>query len=385
MTTIRVLALMEAARVTGPAKNLIQFCRTVGELPEGPRIQVTVATFRRGVLKSERDGFRAALEESGIWTDVIEERSVFDVARQLSQLREIVGRRAPDIVQSHGVKSHFLLRLSGLPKSRPCVAFNHGYTVPDLKMRLYNQFDRWSLRMPGLIVTVSEAFRRDLISSGIRAEKIRVVHNAIDAEFLTAIAQVHRGRFRASLGIAEAEKIVLSAGRLSQEKAVPDLIRAAGLLRDLPVHIIVVGDGPEHANVKAAAAQAGIANRVRLMGHVKDVTPYFAVADVLALPSLSEGSPNALLEAMMAGVPVVATATGGIPEMVSNEVSALLVKPRDIEAMAHALRRVLTEPETSARLKTAAHELAVSGYSPEARAQALQKIYAEMAGAAANH
>lgn len=379
MSTIRVLVLMEAATVTGPAKNLIQFCRDAAELPDGPAVQVTVATFRRGMAPDAQDDFLAALESAGIRAEIIEERSPFDITKQLPRLQEIVERRAPDIIQSHSVKSHFLVRIAGLAKERPWVAFNHGYTTTDLKMRIYNQFDRWSLRMPGLIVTVSEAFRQDLISSGIPGENIRVVHNAIDSEFVSAIAQVHKARFRASLGIAQDERIILCAGRLSQEKAVPDLIHAAASLKDLPVHVVVVGDGPERANIKEAAAQAGIANRVRLMGHVKDVTPYFAVADVLAIPSITEGSPNALLEAMMAGVPVVATSAGGIPEMVTDEVSALLVKPRDLEAMSQALRRVLTDQARAEKLKNTARELAISRHSPEARARALQQIYAELA------
>ena len=142
---IKLLAVVEASSVTGPAKNLISFSREASNHCYSglPAIESSVATFRRGPLETDNQ-FVAAAREAGIDTDYIDERFRFD-ARVLTQLRSLVEQRDPCIIQTHSVKAHFLTRLSGLWRDRPWVAFHHGYTTTDLKMRAYNQLDRWSL------------------------------------------------------------------------------------------------------------------------------------------------------------------------------------------------------------------------------------------------
>ena len=98
-----------------------------------------------------------------------------------ASLRRIVEQRAPNIVQTHNVKSHFLMRQSGLWRRQPWVAFHHGYTTTDLKMRVYNQLDRWSLRAAHCIITVSHAFARELARAGVPPERICVLHNSVSA------------------------------------------------------------------------------------------------------------------------------------------------------------------------------------------------------------
>jgi glycosyltransferase involved in cell wall biosynthesis len=110
-------------------------------------------------------------------------------------------------------------------------------------------------------------------------------------------------------------------------------------------------------------------------GHTSNVWPYYSLADVFALPSHSEGSPNALLEAMAAGVPIVACKVGGVPETVEDGSSALLVPPAKPAAMASALHRILEDPVLAKRLAAKAAERLVGRFSPESRYQALLEIY----------
>jgi glycosyltransferase involved in cell wall biosynthesis len=170
---------------------------------------------------------------------------------------------------------------------------------------------------------------------------------------------------------------VLAVGRLSHEKAVANLVAAVAELHRPGIRLVVVGDGPERASIQRAAQITAI--RIHMPGHVNDVAPFYAVADVLALPSLSEGSPNALLEAMAAGVPVAATAVGGVPEIVANEESALLVPPRDTGALAQAIARLLDEAALARRIAAKAHDLALGRFSPEARTARLIEIYSAAA------
>jgi glycosyltransferase involved in cell wall biosynthesis len=376
---IKLMALMEAGSVTGPAKNLIEFARLARDpdrTPEGfPLIHTSIVTF----VRSGKGGdFVTAAREAAIEVEVISERFRFD-RRVVAGLREIIKRRGPDIIQSHNVKSHFVTRLSGGWRERPWIAFHHGYTTTDVKMRAYNKLDRWSLRAAAKVVTVSRAFAGELAGAGVRPERISVLHNSIDLDRARDVSEREVGALKLSLGIAEGERVVLAVGRLSREKGHVDLMAAVALLRRLnteaAVRVVIVGDGPERSRIEQAASGLGVASQIIFAGQVRDARPYYRVADVLALPSHSEGSPNVLLEAMAAELPVVATEVGGVPEIVEHDRSALLVKPGEPGAMARALLLLLSDRELAARLTQSAYDKVKTRHSPDARLRALLEIY----------
>ena len=372
---IRLLAIMEARTVTGPARNLLEFAR-VGRALQDRRVETAIVTWRRPDQRGG-DEFLEAAASAGIDVEVLQETSAFD-RRAPAALREIVQRRRPDIVQTHAVKSHFLLRLSGADRRNPWVAFHHGYTFQDAKMRAYNLLDRWSLRAPVRIVTVSRAFAQQLAERGVAAKRIAVVHNAIDPDWLQR-GGVSREQARRDLGMADDQPLVLAIGRLSREKAFDCLLDAFGSIKGHhQARLVIVGDGPERAHLERQAATLGLSQRVRIAGQVGEVRPFYAAADVLAISSLTEGSPNVLLEAMAAGVPVVATAVGGIPEIVTHEESALLAPAGDPAALANVLTRVLTDRDGAHRRAGRAHEIIVERHSPVARARRLMELYSEV-------
>ncbi len=378
---MKLLAVMEASSVTGPAKNLIDFARLARELPPESRVETSVVTFEReGSLGP--NAFREALREEGIPASSIVQRSVTD-RRTLAGLREACDRFAPDIVQTHAVKGHFLMRLSGIGTKRPWVAVHHGYTFTDLKMRAYNQLDRWSLRAPARILTVSQAFERQLRELGVPANRITVLHNSIDPDWMAGLESTagvpDSSALRSRLGIAPGERVVLTVGRLSFEKAHTDLVTAISRLPpNDSVRLIIVGEGPERGRIEQTIRDLGLGARVTLAGFVRDPRPYYAAADIVALSSLTEGSPNALLEAMAAGVPGVATAVGGIPEIVQDSESALLGPSRQPEALASALAATLADPEAGRRRAANARSLVERRHSPQARVLFLAKLYRDL-------
>lgn len=387
--TIRVLALMEARTVTGPAKNIIEFCRrarALGASPgDPPAAEVSFLTFHRGPEPAGGEApnpFVAAARAAGVEVELIRERFRFD-PRVLGELRRTVERRRPDVIQTHSVKSHFLVRLSGLWRRRPWVAFHHGYTSTDLKMGLYNCLDRWSLPAAHRVVTVCGPFAQQLARRGVRPERIFVRHNSINENGAALPPASDVRALRERLGIGEGARVVLAVGRLSREKAHVDLVEALGRLRGsdpgVDFRLVVVGDGPERPAVERAAREQGLSDRLAFAGHVSDVRPFYALADLLALPSHSEGSPNVLLEAMAAGVPVAATAVGGVPEVVAHEESALLVPPHDTRAMAAAVGRLLADAPLARKLASNASALVAARYSPEAYARSVVEIYRALA------
>lgn len=378
---MKILSIIEATTVTGPAKNLLNFChllRSPEFCREGvPQVEVSIVTFDRVAENgdSTENAFVAAALDAGITVDVINERFRFDRA-VIKQLRDIVARRAPDVIQTHMIKSHFLVKLSGLGKQYPWIAYHHGYTTTDLKMQFYNQLNRWSLPSADLVIAVCGEFAKQLAASGVQKDRIRVSHNSVNAP--RNISSKEQQTLREGFGIARDEQVMVAIGRLSREKGHADLIESVAVLRkaepDLKFKLLIVGAGPEQANLTRAVSERNLESHVVFVGHVSDVAPFYAIADLLALPSHSEGSPNVLLEAMAAGLPTVATRVGGVPEIATNEKDALLVAARDPSTFADALRRALTEPELARKLRNTAIVRA-RDFSPESHARSLIEIY----------
>jgi glycosyltransferase involved in cell wall biosynthesis len=377
---IRLLAVIEAGSITGPAKNLLQFAQLGRSGQVDPPIEVSIAVFQRG--DTSNNLFIETARQFSIPVYPIPEAGRFDWA-VVSHLRALARELKPDLIQTHAVKSHFLIRASGLHRLAPWVAFHHGYTWPDARMRLYNQIDRWSLRAARQVLTVSRPFRDELARKGVPPERIEIVHNAIDPQWgAHGRTPEAAAALRAALGIGRETKIILIVGRLSREKDHRTLLEAVNELRTdarngtAPrTHLVVVGDGPERPRIEETIRALDLGDTVTMVGQVPTAEPYYGIADVSVLSSLSEGSPNALLESMAARVPVVATLVGGIPEIVSHEHSALLINPRDRAGMTRAIKAILTNESLARTLAARACERILGHYTPDSRARRLAEVY----------
>jgi glycosyltransferase involved in cell wall biosynthesis len=370
---------MEASSVTGPAKNLIGFCRWAHSA-EGAAagLQISIATFDRGI---GRQGFADAAREAGITTYVIHERRRFDrsVFRQLAQ---IVKKAVPDLIQTHNSKSHVLLKQFKRSPATPWVAFQHGYQSTDLKLRLYNQLDRWTLRSADRVVSVCQAFTGRLIAYGVQPQRICVLHNSVSPT--EPVPQAAKIELRQRFGILGDQAVILTIGRFSKEKGHADLIEA---LHRIPAtarrwRAILVGEGPERANLERLISRLNLADVVTLAGVFPDVRPLYGIADIFALPSHSEGSSNVILEAMAAKVPIVATRVGGTPEILTDGDTALLCADRDPLALGQSIERVLGDDALAKGLAASAFNRVQTRFSPERYRQTLVAIYADALGVA---
>ena len=373
MRPLRLLAIIEARTITGPAKNLLEFAR----LSSASGIETIIATFVRG--EASNLFIETAARES-IAVHTVKEHGRFDgaVVQALDQLAKLM---KPDVIQTHAVKSHFLVRAAGLPHRAPWVAFHHGYTWPNWQMRLYNQLDRWSLRAAAKVLTVSLPFRQQLQAKGVPGGKIEIVHNAIQPGWGAAARRPETAaQLRAEMDIEPSRKVILSVGRLSREKDHLGLLDAFSRMSEtLSAHLVIVGDGTERRRIEQRIETLGLTRSVTLTGQRDSAEPYYGIANLAVLPSWSEGSPNALLEAMAAGVPVTATAVGGIPEMVTDGETALLVPPGDSKALAEVMQRLLADPSLAAGLVARAQQLIRERFAPEDRARRLVEVYREIA------
>jgi glycosyltransferase involved in cell wall biosynthesis len=372
---IKVLALVEAVVVSGPAKNLLRFgvdCRDL--------VDLSVVTFirasRENFSEFSNNQFITTARSLGIPIHIIRETGPFDRS-VLGGLRQVCELQDADIVQTHGLKSHFLVSLITKRRSR-WIAFHHGYTNENLKARFYRVFDRWSLRRCDLVITVCSAFARILAARGVPRERIFVVPNSVNTE--VGKPDVTQPEATIQIGqIPPGERIVIAVGRLSVEKGHRYLIDAVSrVLRDSPqlrFRVLIAGSGPADRKLKQQVSKSGLDQHVTFIGHCYDIKAVFSIADLFVLPSLSEGSPNALLESMAARVPIVATNVGGVSEHVTDGDSALLVPPGDSAALAKAMIQLLSDRSTATKFADTAFERARLNFSTAKHDQHILKIY----------
>jgi glycosyltransferase involved in cell wall biosynthesis len=378
MHTLRVLAMLEANSITGSAKAVLEFAKEAAqEHPGLPKIDFSILMFDRGQRENH---LTKAIRELGTPLDVVFERRRFDT-KVIPQLRAAVENRHADLVWSNSVKSHFLVRWAGLNRSRRWVAFHHGYTTTDTRARIYNQLDWWSLQTADQVLTSSAAFVEELTLKNVQPNHIHVQHMPIRP--FTPVSEKRKSELRHQLGFDNRTRVLLCVGRLSHEKGHTDLIRALPKMRELagdsPLHLVLVGEGPERTRIEELCRTLNLTEVVTLTGQQDDIKPYYGIADVFLLPSLSEGCPNVLLEAMAAGVPVVATAVGGIPEVVTSGRDAILVKKHDGAGLASATAEVLKDQRFRDRLVSFAREI-VSQKSPEAYFRSITSVFCQACG-----
>jgi glycosyltransferase involved in cell wall biosynthesis len=380
MNRIRIAALVEGRFLTGPAKNILRFAEDCRD-----RVDLSIVSFLRtsGKYASEAQNNQllSAARSLNIPIEIVQETGPFDL-KVLRALREIFERHKANIVETHGIKSHFLVSLLR-PKDFRWIAFHHGYTMEDLKARFYQQFDRWSLRLCDSVVTVCGEFATTLEGLGVRRDRISVVHNSVNTDVhwpYEKLSEQARHQWKVSLG----EHVVISAGRLSPEKGHAYLIDAVSAIvsmsPEVKLKVLIAGSGPSEKKLKEQVSEKGLNQRVKLIGHCSDLDGLFSIADLFVLPSLSEGSPNVLLESMAARVPIVATKVGGVTELVKNGESAILVPPADSESLKTAMLELLTNRSRGIQLANVAFEDARLLFNASKRDELLLGIYTWVMG-----
>jgi glycosyltransferase involved in cell wall biosynthesis len=148
---------------------------------------------------------------------------------------------------------------------------------------------------------------------------------------------------------------------------------------------LIVGEGPDEEALRIKAGRLGLSGTVRFAGYRPDIAPIYAATDILVIPSFSEGIPNVALEAMGQQIPLVATAVGGIPEMIGDRESGLLVAPGDATALAESIRRLTDHPDERARLAARAKEIVETRFSLAGRMRRIQALYCDILARQESH
>ncbi len=373
-----IVAVVEARTVTGPAKNLIRFASENRD-----RFLFQFVTYARAESETEAKNhtniFIETARQAGIPVSIVWERGRFD-RQLLHRLVECIRSLRPQLIQTHSVKSHFLLSRIRRKIGVPWIAFHHGYTAEDLKMRLFNRLDRFSLPRATAVVTVCDAFASDLTKYGIPPERMRVLHNSLDPQWAERPGVAEQAAALRESWVGKGT-VLLCVGRFSKEKGHPILLDALERLKGRqPFHLVLIGDGVLRKAIEEQVRSRQLESFVVFVGQKSDVRPYFKAADVLVLPSLSEGSPNVLLEAMAAQLPIVATRAGGVCEIVSDADTALLAPTGDGMELAKSLEQMIGDAELRNRLASNAYRRLIEHFSPAAYDGKLVGIYRAVLG-----
>lgn len=293
----------------------------------------------------------------------------------IARIRGLVGELRADIVHSQGYKSDIYAYASARRLKCGLVATSHNWPNPLPRMRAYAAFDRLVLRKFDRVVVMSEEVRKRLIRSGVAESKVCSIANGVDTDRFRS----GQPALREELGITG--PLIGYVGRLSPEKGGDTLLRAAErVLQSAPgASFVLVGDGPSAQSWQLLASELGIRDRIVFTGARNDMPEVYASIDVMVLPSYVEAMPMCLLEAMAAGKPVIASAVGSIPGIISPEETGLLVAPQDAVQLANRILRVLCDYEFAKSLGAAARTMVVKHHSAEAMARKYREVYEQVA------
>ncbi len=273
------------------------------------------------------------------------------IPRCLLKLKQIIGERHYDLVHTHG----YLADLLGLPAARtagvPVMSTCHGFIRGGLKLSLYNRLDLLALGHFDRVIAVSNSISNDWLVKCVRPERIKIIENATSClEVRVNTEKCNSGdreNRRLAAGVKSGEILLGFSGRLSREKGVADLIRAVKMLTEFgaPIKLLLLGDGEQRVELEVLASESGVTDKLFFAGFQDDVEDWLNAMDIFVLPSLSEGTPMALLEAMASGLPCIASAVGGIPQVIDSGIDGILVAPGNPKEICDAIYSLCADTE----------------------------------------
>ncbi|HEV7523191.1 MAG TPA: glycosyltransferase family 4 protein [Candidatus Angelobacter sp.] len=295
--------------------------------------------------------------------------------RAVRQIEEYIEQDGIDLLHTHGYKADLYGYVAARRSHKPIVATCHNWVGGTAALGIYNRIDRMALKRFNSLAAVSEPVAQRLLDSGVSGRKIKTIANGIDVEPFAHAQPLPALTFGG-------HKIVGMVARLDLQKGFEYLLRAVrelcGIFRELKV--VIVGEGPDRKLIEDMIWQYSLESNVILAGQQTDMPGVYAAMDIFVLPSLSEGLPMTILEAMAASKPAIATRVGAVPSVIKHGETGLLVDPRDVDGLRDALARLLSQPDLCRRMGAAGHDWVSRTYTSEAMALKYRQMYDEVLG-----
>ncbi len=330
----------------------------------------------------KKGAFACRLEHEGLEVYSLGMRDEAGLAGWLDCLRALVlllryfRRERPAVVHSFLFRANILARIAGYLTGVPVVISS--VRVMGGEMKWHQFIDRVTSFMADHVIAVSNEVKEYIVRETQIAEpKVSTIYNGIVVESSAAFDE---SALMNDIGLQMGDRIIITAGRLHRQKGYDLLLQALSVvLAAFPgVKLLILGAGDEEKNLKKLARSLELSEKVLFLGLRPDVDRLLQCCEMFVLSSRWEGFPNVLLEAMAAGKPVVATAVGGVPELVVDGVTGILVPPEDTPALADAINRLLLDVMRAKALGAAGKERVRQGFSMDAVIAKTEALYHEL-------
>lgn len=371
---LRVLLLVDSLAIGGAERLMVPHAS--GLRARGIDVRVAYLVSRDG------DPWRAPLREAGVPVRHLGLRSLLD-PRPMIRLAAHLRQERMHLIHTHLRYSDLIGQTAAVLSRTPAVSTVHTIVEgrPSRGADLRRRLDLLTTRYSGAtVIAVSDAVRREYLRlSGLPPARVETLFNGVNLEQFQPDPAA-RKRLRAELGLAPEALVFATVARLRPVKGLQHFVAAAAAVRDrLPgARFLVVGAGTERASLEAQARALGVQDAIRFVGARTDVPALLAAADVYVQPSLFDSLPSSVLEEMAVGLPIVATRVGGLPELVADRVSGLLVPPANPEALAGAML-ALTDADPRERMGAAGRTWAMQHVSLDVWLDGLERIYRRVA------
>ena len=336
-------------------------------------VRSVVAAFKHGPGRCGLELLDAAASQ-GLTTEVLDCQGRWDYGT-IIRLRKMFDKHEVAIVHSHNVKANLYSRLAARSRPIKTIGTCHTWSMETKKDWLVSAVDRFTLRSFHHVVVVSDKLLAQVSRFGVAAKRTTVIDNGV----LQSWTPTNVPPLSAELGLGN-RRLIGSVGRLVPEKGHRFLLEAfPGVLARVPDCVLVLaGDGPERSALESRARDLGIAGQVHFIGVRNDISNVLSSLDVFVMPSLVEGSPLALIEAMMAEKAIVASTVGAIPQMLQDRISGMLVPPRDVSSLSSAIVTLLEQKEFSLTLARNAGRTGGERYSADRMAERYATVYRKL-------
>jgi len=293
----------------------------------------------------------------------------------VGRVRQACDALEPRIWHAHDYKSNLVGLLARRSRPMQLVSTVHGWVQRTWKTPLYYFIDRLCLRRYDQVICVSRDLQDKCIELGVAPERCWYVPNGIDTEMFSR--RRVQANLRTELGTPTETLVVGAVGRLSAEKGFRSLLGVVRSLADRgqDCELWIVGEGPDRSVLETRIVEMGLGDRVRLLGHRSDMVDVYGAMDLFVLSSLREGFPNVLLEAMAMELPVVATSVAGVPDLIRDGSTGILVQAGNIAGLREGLEKMLADGGLRQRLGKGARAEVERDFSFTVRMDKVMEIY----------
>jgi len=366
----RVIHLINSGGFYGAERAVLEFCRASLGGAFSP-ILINFYDLRKPHLE-----LHERAQKEGIPTRLLPCRSRLDF-RTLRELRRLILLEKGDIIHCHGFKADFYGLLVGKSLKIPLITTIHGWTGLNMINRVYQFLDGLFLHFFDRVVALGEENRKKLIKFGVNPRAISIIPYGIHCD---DPAQGPKRISPARFGLKEDDIVVGVIARLNLEKGHHHLLKAARIVIDrVPgVRFLLVGDGPLRSQLDQEVDALGLAESVIFAGFQSDMNSIYSLLDMVVLASLREGLPLTILEAMAAGLPVVATRVGEVHDVVRHGATGFLVEPGDEIGLAEAILELTKNPHRCAEMGNLGRRLIEDRFGSARMGENYTALYAEV-------